>query len=207
MKKNEKRLLIILGILVVITVPYFVSQWLSTGEQYDELGLSVEANRFASDLNLDVQNMPDIDLEALSETKEAFTGASRNLFVFGQAAQIPQGLENEDEPIIEPEEEMESILVEEDDEEEQQGRQARGSLAGYEYLGYHVVGDTRTALFFWRGRTFVGIAGSVINDTFKIKQITSRSVIIQVLNGDFEQRLKLSAPASENTDNDTGGSR
>jgi hypothetical protein len=206
MKKNEKRLLIILGILVVVSVPYFVSQWLTAGEQYDDLGLSVEASRYASALNINVQNMPAIDLEVLSENKEAFTGASRNLFVAGRAALTSRDLEEEDEPVVEPEEEIGPVLVEEDDQEEQ-SRPARGSLAGYEYLGYHVVGDTRTALFFWRGRTFAGITGSVINNTFKIKQITGRAVVIQVMNGDFEQRLKLSAPASEDTDTDTGGSR
>lgn len=187
MNPREKKLLMTLGILAVISIP-FLPIW--GNGLTSEIGGSAETGENTpGQMDQTIKNLPALNLDQLNAAKEEFSGSRRNLFSFGSTAEAEPQQDQEETEI-----ELETADV---NTEEQPAKTATRRLAGYDYLGFHQTDGTRTAVFEWRGRPFLGKEGSIINDTFEIKEIRTKYALIHVIEGDFEQRLKLKAPASE----------
>lgn len=187
MNPREKKLLIALGILALVSLP-FLPIWgneASSGAS----GSGETGNDSISRLDRVAQDLPDLKLDQLNAAKEEFKGSKRNLFAFNtEEADV-----NEPEEESEVETEQESVA---DNEEVADAKDNTRKLAGYDYVGFHETDGTRTAVFEWRGRPYLGTVGSIINDTFEIKEIRTKYALIHVIDGDFEQRLSLSAPVA-----------
>lgn len=185
MKSREKKLLITLGIVAVVSIP-LLPIW---GNESDSVvsGAGETGGNTISRLDRSAQDLPSLKLDQLNAEKEEFSGSRRNLFAFNVGtADVEEQDEEENE--VQPE-------VADNVADEESGNRTR-KLAGYIYLGFHQTDGTRTAVFEWRGRPFLGTVGSIINDTFEIKDIRTRYALIHVINGDFEQRLSLGAPVT-----------
>ena len=194
MNKRERNLLVLLGIVVIVAGAYYVFG-MSSDPEYDELGLSVDEAERIADLSVNTRGMPELSIEKLDEEKVKFAGAKRNLFIYASADTEITDESAEDE--VDESDETDAYEVPVTDEgDEARPVQRRPTIAGYEYIGLHSdVESGPTAVFSWRGRKFVGRQGQVVNEAFEIKEITRRYVLIHVIKGDFEQRLRLTSPA------------
>lgn len=196
MKPSERNLLILLGVLLVFAIPY-ISSLFNLGSSSDGTYYSEEK---ISELKHTKNQLPQINLLLLEKEKDSFQGSRRNLFSFGDAVAENSG--DEDSTDSENEDGEDPYAVEETPEETAQEEEpVRQNLAGYQYVGYLLSNEKRTAAFEWRGQIFVGQIGDTINDAFKIQDIEENSTTIFVIKGDFEQQLKLRSPAGSDGGN------
>lgn len=197
MKKSERNLLVLLGTILLFALPYLYSS-LNLGGAGDGSYYSEEK---IAELKHKQNQLPEIDLQLLENEKENFKGSKRNLFIFGDAIDETAA---DDEEVGDEEEDAEDPYAVDAETEAQQAAErkpVKPSLAGYQYVGYHLSKKDRTAAFQWRGQIFVGRIGDTINRAFEIKEIKENFTTIHVIKGDFEQQLKLRSPVSSNGGN------
>ena len=189
MKKSERNLLILLGIVLVFAFPYLTSIF--------DLGGGNDATYYSEEkiaqLKHKKNQLPEIALALLTEEKESFKGSKRNLFIFGEA--IDESAAEADTSKEEEYEDDPYAVEEETEKPAEEVKPVRRNLAGYQYVGYLLSNKNhKTAAFQWRGQIFVGQEGDTINDAFTIKEIKEKATTIHVIKGDFEQQLKLRSP-------------
>ena len=198
MNRRERNLLILLGLVLVVSLP-FMPFWGGGGERATGAGdddSPGEPGRNADSTGQAAASFPRLDKELLSRQPEKFEGALRNLFTFSSARE-ELGSEGETGDDIEYAEVSGNSGTAEGDEASSTGRPARQRLTDYEYLGFIEREGAKHAAFLWRGRYFSGQIGDTINKTFEIKAIENNSILIYVIGGDFEQRLTLEPPVGD----------
>lgn len=192
MNKRERNLLIAAVLLALVTLPMWPI-W-GGGNNTGELGITEESTERFESLKEQQADLPRLDLSQLSAEKQAFTGTSRNLFEYG-SLETPEP--PDEEPVIEeePEETGDPLMVEEAPVVEERPVRKKPRLSGYEYYGFYESNEKFYAVFQWRDQFFVGAVNDIINETFRIESIDDKNVKIFVLNGEYNQTLKLPAPA------------
>jgi hypothetical protein len=196
MKRRERNLLILLGIVIIASLP-FMPFW-GSGQQ------TTARQRGGSDQGeggspkpgiANAESFPRLDKELLAQEPAKFEGALRNLFTFSETRGKQATVSESDDEYSDSSDDSETASSTENTQGASVAEPAKQQLTDYEYLGFIERDGTRHAAFFWRGRYFTGIAGDTINETFEIKSIEQDFVLIYVIGGDFEQKLKLNPPA------------
>jgi hypothetical protein len=193
MTRGEKRWLTILAVVTVVSVPFmpFWGSWQQSGGDSGDDDPSGELDQQPERAS-ELTRIPPLNLDLLAGRTDSFSRDHRNLFSFpGSGASSYDDAEEEEEEGWE-EEELEQTA----NQDAQAAENPR--LTDYELIGIVQVDELVIAVFSWRGEEqFQGSVGSVINDTFEIKEIGEDYVRIFITKGGFQQRLKLKPPVSE----------
>lgn len=199
MSKRERNLVVLLALVALVTSPWWPI-WSDQGT--DRFGIDQSANQMFESLRRQQADMPNLDLSGLMDRKQPFTGAQRNLFEFGQVRAEEEPVEIIEENPQEEEDYGDPLMVTESPvRETQEARPAqRQRLSGYECLGIFIREEASYATFQWREQIFVGTEGDMINDAFRIEKIKEDGVSIFVLDGEYNQQLKMNSPAGPQGD-------
>lgn len=196
MKPNTRNLLLLLVVVAIVAIP-FLPLWGSGGPA---AGDDDDGNVERPVARGGAQDLPALRLDLLQTQRDILPGSGRNIFAGGAAVSLSRDDSADDEEVVETIAATEVAPVAESVEEMDDAN--TGRLAGYDYLGLVQTSDGFVATFAFRGLTYYGRVGQTINNTFEIKDITKTYVTIRVLSGDFEQRLRLSAPGAATTGGD-----
>ena len=194
MSRSERNWLILLGIVFLVSIPF----WPFWGDQgaggRGGLGALDRAGAWES-------TFPRLRSDLLVEKPEKFDGALRNLFTFSEARRGGGGDEEDDDEAVEVNTARQAPeLTREQRAEERRAARAKQQLRDYEYLGFVERGGERIAAFLCRGEYYYGRNGQTVNEAFEIRGIEQDTVKIYVLSGEFEQQLKLQKPKGDARD-------
>jgi len=196
MSNRERGLLIIAGLLALVTLPWWPI-W-GDGTAVNDLGLEESSIEAFESLKRARNTMPELHLELLDLEKEPFAGATRNLFRFGESTAENDFVEEDpDEYEDDPVDTGDPMLLENPVEVEQQPVDRKPRLTGYECIGIYASGESSHAVIQWQDQLFVARKDMVVNNVFRIESIDQQSVTIFVLEGEYRQKLKISAPAGQ----------
>ena len=190
MKRSEIRLLWLLALIVIVAGGYLGLKYLSESDNISGDGADSIASRYSIPAS---DTLPPMQMELLLAEKQETSQVNRNIFAFSRRP-TPVSRPVVERPAYEEiaedaEEDLPELIVEESHD--------RPQLRGYDYIGFQQASNGfKRAVFRWRGRTFVGMEGMVINAAFKIIELKPKSAVIQVLAGDFRQVLDLNDPTS-----------
>jgi hypothetical protein len=189
MNRKEVRLLWLLAVIVIAASAYWGMSKLAENDRLSAQSAESAASRYSIP---DSSSIPAIQMDQLLADKQTTFTAGRNIFVYSSKPVVrnkPVQREITTAEIDEPaEEDLPPLVIDE--------TPAKPQLRGYDYIGFQQASNgLKRAVFRWRGRTFVGMEGMVINNAFKIKELKPKSAVIHVLAGEFEQVLDLNDPS------------
>ena len=191
MTTREKKWLLFLGAVAVVCLP-FLPIWGGGREARSSLNTDEDLAyvKPGSTGPVPAVRIPNLRLDLLQQPRFRFT-SERNLFTMPpRQADTQQDFGDYD--VVDSQTDVDNG---DEQEIEEDSVQVRPRLTDYEVVGIVEVGDRKIAVFTWRGaEQFQGSVGSVINETFEIREIEDTYVMIIVLNGGFEQRLRLKPP-------------
>ena len=194
MSRGERNWLILLGIVFVVSIPFWPFWGDGGAGRGGGLGPDDRAGAWQS-------SFPRLRNDLLTEKPEKFDGALRNLFTFSEARRAGDDESEDDEDSVEINRPRQGAeLAAEQQEGGRRAARARQRLRDYEYLGFVERGGERYAAFLCRGEYYYGRTGQTINEAFEIRSIEQDTVKIYVLSGKFEQQLKLQKPKGDAQD-------